>query len=309
MSQLDVHAIWPAGGSAAPLQRERVATRCVCCGSAHLEGAPAVLMPFLAHRVFGWEPVVIDESWNLRTIPSGHAYSICRSLHCPDCGHLFLDIRFDDVEMQRLYEGYRGEAYTALRQRYEPDYGRRNVVYGGIIPWLQDVEAFLDPYLPSAPRVLDWGGDTGKNTPFRSRCSAHFVYDISHIPLVEGARQVTREEAVQVAPDLVICSNVLEHVPYPHELLAEIALVMSRDAIFYVEVPFEDLMREDGPAPHGRKKHWHEHINFFSEQSLVRVLNASGFEVLAKQVLCTAFDGRDVFQLQLACRLAQSGER
>ena len=57
----------------ATLRRERIATQCVCCGGTRLKSAPAVLMPFISHRAFGWEPVVIDESWGLKTIRSGTA--------------------------------------------------------------------------------------------------------------------------------------------------------------------------------------------------------------------------------------------
>jgi hypothetical protein len=65
-------------------------------------------MPFVAHRVFGWEPVEITEDWGLKTINNGMAYSVRNSLLCDNCGHLFLDIRFNESEMNSLYEGYRG---------------------------------------------------------------------------------------------------------------------------------------------------------------------------------------------------------
>ena len=42
------------------IKRERIATCCVCCGSDVLKSEPAVLMPFVAHRTFGWYPIVID---------------------------------------------------------------------------------------------------------------------------------------------------------------------------------------------------------------------------------------------------------
>jgi hypothetical protein len=45
------------------LKKERIATQCVCCGSENLKSSPAVLMPFVAHRTFGWKPAVIDKSW------------------------------------------------------------------------------------------------------------------------------------------------------------------------------------------------------------------------------------------------------
>ena len=102
--------------------RSRIATHCVCCQGTNLNRSPAILMPFVASRVFGWEPVEITAEWGLRDIRQGFAYPLCNSVQCADCGVLFLDIRFDDAEMSALYADYRGDAYTALRERFEPGY-------------------------------------------------------------------------------------------------------------------------------------------------------------------------------------------
>jgi len=54
------------------------------------------------------------------------------------------------------------------------------------------------------PRVLDWGGDTGVNTPFRSRAMQHDVYDISNRPMVEGARSVDLDTVKASVYDLIV---------------------------------------------------------------------------------------------------------
>lgn len=41
----------------------KVAGECVCCDSQKLERNPAVLMPFVSHRVFGFAPVAVDDTW------------------------------------------------------------------------------------------------------------------------------------------------------------------------------------------------------------------------------------------------------
>src|SRR5665647_1136619 len=105
-----------------PPQRERIASSCVICGSCALKKSPAILMPFVAHRTFGWEPVEITDDWGLKTIRNGMAYSICNSIQCSNCGLLFLDIRFNESEMNSLYDGYREKQYTELREKYEPGY-------------------------------------------------------------------------------------------------------------------------------------------------------------------------------------------
>ena len=80
----------------------RIASQCIACASGLLERSPAILMPFVAHQVFGWTPVEITSDWGLRTIPAGMAYPLCNSVECQACGTLFLDIRFDEAEMEAL---------------------------------------------------------------------------------------------------------------------------------------------------------------------------------------------------------------
>ncbi len=262
------------------IKKERVARQCICCGSEDIDINAAVLMPFIAHRVFKWKPVEIDESWGLKSIKTGHAYSICNSLLCKECGLLFLDIRFSDTELCNLYEDYRGQAYTALRESYEPGYLKRNAYLESLINYIEDVEAFIAPHITTPVSILDWGGDTGKNTPFKNKCSTFDVFDLSNKDVIKGAVAVTREQAFSKKYDLVICSNVLEHVSYPSDLLYEIKNTMSETSILYIEVPFEDVMKNYPNDCLARKRHWHEHVNFYSKKSLKRLIENCGFKLI-----------------------------
>ncbi len=286
------------------MDRERIARSCVCCGGASLARSPAILMPFVAHRALGWEPVVVDDSWGLKSIKPGHAYTVCNSLSCKDCDLLFLDIRFSQAELQSLYEGYRGEEYTALRERYEPGYRARNQGLVAGVGYLGEIENFLRPYLPTHPRVLDWGGDTGKNTPFRSIASVLHIYDISNQPVIAGAVSVSRETALRTKYDLVVCAHVLEHLPFPSDHLADLAHAMSPDTVLYIEVPYEELVREQESSGrlHLKKKHWHEHVNFFTEKSLASLVKRAGMEVLAIERLSVVGGGSATHVFQVACR-------
>ncbi len=202
-------------------------------------------MPFVADRIFGWRATVIDESWGLATIRPGNAYSLCESLQCVNYGHLFLDIWFSDDELSRLYEDYRGEQYNALREYYEPGYTQRNALLNAGIEYIPDIEDFLKPYLDLPVSILDWGGDTGENTPFQAQCSKFDIYDISNKEPISGACIVSKEEAQLNKYQLIVCSNVLEHLPYPSDMLAEITQIMQPDSILYIEVPFEDIMKNN----------------------------------------------------------------
>jgi hypothetical protein len=286
------------------LRRHHVADQCVCCGGQQLDATPAILMPFVAHRTFGWAPALIDSSWGLQTVQSGMAYTICRSLQCTDCGLLFSDIRFADDELERLYKDYRGRDYTALRESYEPGYAARNESFGERIDYGDALERFLEPHLPTGMlSILDWGGDSGKNTPLQYRANQHDVFDISNTPVITGARAVSRQQAISQRYDLVVCSNVLEHVPYPHDLLQDIRHAMTPQSLLYVEVPFEELIRQYGDRAVAKKKHWHEHVNFFSLKSMHTLVANVGMQVVAVTADETITAGlKSSYMIQLACR-------
>lgn len=286
------------------LNKERIATQCVCCSSENIKSSPAVLMPFVAHRTFGWKPVVIDESWGFLTIKNGNAYSICNSLYCTDCGFLFLDIRFSEKELSNLYNNYRGTEYNTLRESYEPGYTKRNDQLNAGIGYIRNIEEFLEPHLKNPISILDWGGDTGKNTPFKDKNSLLDIYDISNKTVILGAKLVTKEEAQANKYKLIVCSNVLEHVPYPSDLLVDIKKTMDKESILYIEVPLENLMMGNTIDLHLIKKHWHEHINFYSEKSLRYLIENSGLEVINLNRLKVTDGEASSFTFQVACRLS-----
>ena len=125
-----------------------IARQCIVCGSHALRKTSAILAPFLADRIFDWKPMEIDGTFGFRDIPSGHAYALCNTLCCRECQMLFLDMRFDNDEMGRLYEGYRGENYTALRSSYESSYALGSQEYEGKRwGYISQVEEFLQPHL------------------------------------------------------------------------------------------------------------------------------------------------------------------
>jgi hypothetical protein len=285
----------------------KIAKRCVACDSDRLNHVPAVLAPFVAFRVFGWLPTHIAPEWGLRDIPTGVAYSVCKSMMCKDCGMLFLDVRFDDEEMAALYADYRGEGYVTTRDRFEPGYRARNTLLANRNCDIAQIEAFIGPHLDTRPRILDWGGGTGINTPFRFHAAQHDIYDISNRPVVDGAHVVDAETAKRNAYDLIVFSNVLEHVSYPQDVLRELVCMMRSEALLYVEIPYEDVVREiDDPMLRLlRKRHWHEHINFFTPEALDVIFREVGLRVVDRKSHLMNAGGKEgyVFSI-LATRLS-----
>jgi hypothetical protein len=131
------------------------------------------------------------------------------------------------------------------------------------------------------------------------------IYDISNKPVLAGAQLVNKNTAFNTKYDLVICSNVLEHVPYPAELIVEIKNTMGKDTVLYVEVPYEDIVRETSTDQnwHLKKKHWHEHINFYTEKALLSMLNLCGLDMIATRQLNASAGGSSKFLFQVACKI------
>ena len=263
-------------------------------------------MPFVAHRAFAWEPVEITDDWGLKTIKNGMAYSICNSVQCDNCEHLFLDIRFNESEMNSLYNGYREKQYTELREKYEPGYKERNDRLNSGINYIPDIENFLSSHLTFPISILDYGGDTGKNTPFKTCNKLFHIYDISNKPdIINGAMKINKFTAVSTQYDLIICSNVLEHVPQPVDIVLEIKKSMRIDTVLYIEVPLEDIVRTNDvkTALHQKKKHWHEHINFYTEKSIEALLTTCGLSIIDLKQLEATAGGNSSFLYLIACKL------
>ena len=253
------------------MSKGRIAHNCICCDGINLNKSSAVLMPFVAKRVFDHEPVMITQEWGMRDLQIGMAYSLCNSIQCADCGVLFLDLRFSDAEMANLYANYRDDEYTRLRAYYEPGYKEMSdYLFSQRSDYILKIEEYLELFVPSTPSVLDWGGDTGINTPLRDRARLIHIYDISNKSTVTGTQSVDLATVKQLKYDLIVCSQVLEHVSYPQDLICDIVSVMDSDTLLYLEVPHEELMQSSPRSKdlYNLKRHWHEHINFFSEDSI-----------------------------------------
>jgi SAM-dependent methyltransferase len=260
----------------------RIATECPCCLGTDLHRSPAVLMPLVADRAFGWTPVEITPEWGFRDLKTGMAYPLCNSMQCQACGLLFLDIRFDDEEMARLYSNFRSEAYARQRDAYEPGYAAMNAAIQVYVPDTSDAERALAGHVKNAPRVLDWGGNGGKNTPFRQTASQVDIYDLSDEPPIPGVRRVDLEQASANLYDLVVMSHVLEHVPYPETVVRPAMAMLDEGGVLYVEVPHEILIANSPGARDlaPKRRHWHEHINFFTEDAMRALLERCGLEVV-----------------------------
>jgi hypothetical protein len=156
-------------------------------------------------------------------------------VQCAACGFLFYDPRLDDTDLRRLYSDYRLEEYQKLRHASEPWYTARFNEDLASTSSYETRRARLAPILKEhvgnrqIKRILDYGGDRGDLVVGLLDGAETFVYDISGIPAANGVTAVTDPTACNA--DLIINSNVLEHVGFPRPLVSEILQASPKAAL------------------------------------------------------------------------------
>ena len=164
--------------------------------------------------------------------------------------------------------------------------------------------------------VVDWGGDKGQFIPDFPNLTKRLVYEVSNSVPVDGVDRTESVEEVKFArPDLVLLCHVLEHDHGARETIHQLSQLMIKESVLYIEVP-EDrspvvprtkrnsvllsfLLRHriafivfDAYSLFtirvlGKKLPFQflkqsEHVNFFCRESIVKVTQEYGFEVVAE---------------------------
>jgi Methyltransferase domain len=260
---------------------------CVGCGGAIRRLRRALVAPFVARRIWNRAPFCVD------------------LVECDRCGFLFYNPRLDDADLRRLYAGYRLPDYQQMRHASEPWYTPAfNESLASKELYVRRRAALaplLEKHLADRPirRVLDHGGDRGDLVAGLIPGAEAFVYDISGIPAAAGVTAVA--DPATCRPDLIVNSNVLEHVGFPRDLIASI-LAAAGDGLVYLEVPAENpaglsrIVRRIAQIGVMTLAHpslassivrpatlymMHEHINYFTEHSLTAMFRAAGGNVQA----------------------------
>ena len=264
---------------------------CPVCGSAALR------------RIGERTETVVDPPPNIQ---QGGANAILRqvldclslkteTLLCAQCRHLFLSPAFEEAELDRLYSpGLTAETKRQYRES-ERVSGKSWAEQNGIPAAdqealrmaarnyrprrLHDLVAAICP--PREIRkILDFGARTGDLTErFPAECR-RFVYD-KDLSAVADPGVVPLGSLEQVRAngpyDLIVLSHVLEHVPYPTRLLAELGADLTSDGLLYVEVPIEycgAILKRRG-IPIGA------HVNFFSRSSLLECIRLASLRCVS----------------------------
>ncbi|MBU6512292.1 MAG: methyltransferase domain-containing protein [Betaproteobacteria bacterium] len=261
----------------------KVVNACVVCGSRNLSKRFGQFAPFVAHRIADYPMGTINIGG--QTL---HPPLFTNSMRCADCGFVFSQIRFEDDELQRLYQDYRGPEYTRVRNFFEPGYDKLNERIGSSPLEVRNRAAALMGFLQglvdprSRTSVLDYGGDMGQHIPQDFAHCRRFVFDISRVATVDGVSIVNDVNGLGVM-DFVICSNVLEHVPFPARVIDDIKKVCGPDTVLFVDVPLEMNPAQD-PPDQEIPAFFHEHVNYFTPRSINALLRYHGFSTLKTEL-------------------------
>ena len=262
-------------------------SNCVICEGAIRRIKRALVSPFLAARIWNRRPFCVD------------------LVECKVCGFMFYNPRLDNAEAGRLYAGYRSEEYQRMRHASEPWYTVRfNAQLGSHAAYERRrpvLAAILRQHIGKREirRVLDYGGDRGDLVRGLVDGAAAFVYDISGLSAVDGVTATC--DPAECKADLVINSNVFEHVGFPRLLLEDIVKATPPGGTVFLEVPRESplglarvfrrvaqlgivALARPALARHVLRPAslylMHEHINYFSEQSLATLMRSCGCSVI-----------------------------
>src|SRR3546814_11287456 len=101
-----------------------------------------------------------------------------------------------------------------------------------------------------------------------------------------------RSQATSSKYRLIVCAQILEHIPYPSDVLRVVREAMDKESVLYIEVPYEEVMRTVIDNKEKKKRHWHEHVNFYSQSYMDALLDNCGFDILKRNKFVTEEIGR-----------------
>lgn len=194
--------------------------------------------------------------------------------HCPACDLLFLDPRPSPAETAAKYAAL--AAFGSTSKEYARAPVRRHAERAARIA------AFVRPHLSPGDgrprRVLDWGGQFGRNLAgFPAPEFERLIVDFERVCDLPDVRHAGSDlAAVEPAScSLLLANHLVEHLAEPLEGLRLSASRLAPGGILHVEVPlgaFREAWAIAEPLTH---------LNFFSEKSLHSLLERSGLAVLS----------------------------
>lgn len=246
---------------------------CLVCGSSNLKKFETRVTDFVSIRI--------------NNIPPRPTH-LC---YCNECTFGFYEDRLSDEENALLYAGYRGKEYQELREKCEPHYTKEinDGLNNDALALAEQKRVIIDVLKKNVNReikvALDYGGNEGRTFTDSIGTKERYVYDISGVTTVDGVKGITTEEELKRHHyDFIMCNHLFEHLSYPLETLKHLKEIGDDDTYYYIEVPRQDPFKPCYNSPSGcLYKPMHEHVNFFTIQSIRTMVERNGFKVIDVQ--------------------------
>ena len=268
--------------------------RCLICGSDNISKTDTVVSDFVMARI------APNEKENYKT-------KLC---FCNDCSFAFYEYRIDSVEQMALYRNYRDTEYQKTREKCECWYTAKvNNMLNSDNKALEEQKRVIRKLLnengiSDIRNALDYGGNEGKTFFDEIGTENKYVYDISGVPTQEGVKSISDYSKLKdYRFDFIMCNMLFEHLADPMALMESLKEIGDENTVYYVEVPSENpfvcgnkhsITRNLKLVfnPHmnffklvryyfkKRKEPFmpmHEHINFFTKDSMKKMIDLSGF--------------------------------
>ena len=230
-------------------------------------------------------PVFCNVLWERAEEARGAAWGTMRLAFCPSCAHTF-NSAYDPALTEYAQSYDNSLHYSARFNRYAAELAARLVerynVRGKSVVEIGcgkgDFLLMLSEQGDNRAWGFDRSFDPSRVEPSR-RDRIHFVQDF-----------YTPARAAELAPDLVCCRHVLEHIADPRAFLDDLyrGLEGRADAVLYVEVPNALYTL----AHRGIWDVIYEHCGYFTLSSLTRAAGQSGFDVIEAG---ESFDGQFIY--------------
>ena len=272
---------------------------CLICGSSDIETIDTVVSDFVMARIN-----------NKFVTGSNYKTKLC---FCKSCSFAYYDYRLNKAEEYSLYKNYRDETYQKTREFYECWYTKKvneiiNFDEVALTEQQKQIKTMLFNAIDREIKVaLDYGGNEGKSFVAEIGTVKKYVYDISGVKPVVGVETISNYSALKNCKyDFIMCNMLFEHLSYPLNDMKRLWNIGDSDTLYYIEVPsenpfikgnkfslFKNLKLAFNPnynfcklvkyylkSYHGPFMPMKEHINFFTENSLKKMLEVSNFKII-----------------------------
>ena len=170
---------------------------------------------------------------------------------CPECDFHYFAYRYDELEVEKIYSGYRSDRFFKIRKRWEPWYNKRvNEAFSDPINNSDQIRSrrlFTENVLIAAginPATLrgciDFGGDHGQFIP-TGVLKPHFIVEKNSTEKGIGSDVIFVDDIndVDLQVDLVTNCYVLEHMSDLDSIIELMQIKNSAQGCILIEVPLD----------------------------------------------------------------------